>query len=138
MFGPDIENHRLGIILPKRDVDARLWCFAERLVVSGLDDADDLTELLLPGQLEALAERVLVGPVAAGHGVVDDRNRSSAFAIILGEFASREDRDTHRGEIIEVDRIYDARNCFRFLQLLLAFYCHASLSAAKQRQVCGP
>src|SRR5882762_176541 len=110
MLGPDIENHRLRIILSQRNVDARLRRFAKRLVVCGLDDANDLTEFLLAGQLEAFAEGILVGPVAARHGVVDDRDRGCAFAIVLGEFATSEEWDAHRREIIEVDRVHNARN----------------------------
>src|ERR1700732_2506276 len=96
MLGLYVKYHRFGIILPKRNVDARLWRFTERLVVSGLDDANDLTELLLPRQLKTLAAGILVGPVAARHGVVDDRDRGCAFAIVLGELAASEERGTHR------------------------------------------
>src|SRR5580658_2698022 len=114
MLGSYIENHRLRIILSQRNVDARLRRFAKRLVVCSLNDANDLTEFLLAGQLDAFAEGILVGPVAARHGFVDDRDRGYAFAIVLGEFATSEERDTHRRKIIEIDRIYDARNFFRF------------------------
>src|SRR5712692_7752531 len=95
MLGLYVKYHRFGIILPKRNVDAGLGRFAERLIVRGLDDTDDLTELLLSRQLKALAEGILVGPVAAGHGVVDDCDGGCAFAVVLVKVAAVEERDAN-------------------------------------------
>ena len=76
MLGPYIENHRLRIILSQRNVDARLRRFAKRLVVCGLDDANDLTVPIV--RMTGISEQIdssivpqrLIAMLSAGFGAL--------------------------------------------------------------------
>lgn len=83
-LGPDVEDHRIGVVLLERHVDAELRGLAPRGVIRGAGDADNLAELRFAGKLDPAAQGSL-GPERAGHGLVDDGDRSGGIAVDIGE-----------------------------------------------------
>ncbi len=78
------------------------------------DDADHFarsrtTHLLLllardaAVERDALAERILARPVAPRHRLTDDHNPRLTFAILVGERAAADERNSHRREVVRVD-----------------------------------
>ncbi len=64
------------------------------------DDADDRQPRLRAGHLDVLANRVLIGPEAPGHRLVDHRHARRRRSVVGGEATAAKDRDAHRVEVV--------------------------------------
>src|SRR6202035_5022084 len=88
-------------ILPQRDEEKRRRLLADAGVLRVFGDADDLHPASL--EPEALAEGAATLPVALGHGFVDHGDERGFFVIGAGEFASGDERNAHRDEVVVAD-----------------------------------
>jgi hypothetical protein len=82
------------------------------LIIAGFHDSDDLKRVLALRQLHALANGILVRPKLRSHGVVDDSDTRRGIAIILGEIASGDERNTEGREVVKIDGIDHGRDGF--------------------------
>src|SRR5262249_10721798 len=107
-LGADEEVHPVREILFERHVDAPLWRLGERRVVGGARHADDLAHRLFARNLEAAADRILIGPQVARHFRIDDRDGYGVVAILPAERAAALDGDTAGLEIVAIDGVEHA------------------------------
>ena len=100
--GPNGDRHRSVRIPRVRPVRHRADLAVEPGVPDVADDADDLVLEAVPGDADALADRILSGPVLERHGLVDDDSALGVGRVLLVEEPSLQKRHTHRLEIAHV------------------------------------
>src|SRR5208337_5042132 len=91
----------------EREIEIRSRFSQEQYrVLPILHHADNIHEWpIASGHAKALADRVLVRPKAAGHGLIHNRNQRRFFAVGFGEGASTEQRNSHRSEVRRVHSV---------------------------------
>ena len=96
-----------------REVHLRARLFDHGVVAHGADDADDGQPGLVVGAHHELpADRVLTGPVARRHRVVDHDRGHRVFAIGVGQEPAANQRQAHRFEVAGRDRLEVAVRIF--------------------------
>src|SRR2546429_6835073 len=86
LFRSDIQGCAYGEILTQRNVEKWLRHFTHAVIFRGFCDANDPQPFVF--DLKALTDGILVGPVARGHGFVDDGDGGGGFVIGASEFAA--------------------------------------------------
>ena len=86
------------IHLRRRLIDVRRRILADEVVLAVLRHADDLIEEVLSEELEPLADRVLIGPEALGHRLVDHDDGRRVRLVGFGQAAAAKQRDAQRVE----------------------------------------
>ena len=67
------------------------------------DDADDFAPSVgTVGDVDPLSDRIFVGKMLAGHGLVDDRDPGRLRIILPSKDAAADQPDAHRPEIVGV------------------------------------
>ncbi len=103
--GAHVEQHHRGITLRDRHVGIGLRRRAEAVVAGVRRHSHDLQPGGLALEAEALAEGALAGPQPARQGLVDDRHRAAAGAVLGQQSPAAADGDAHRLEVAGTDAV---------------------------------
>ena len=71
------------------------------------DHADDLRQLIEQVQVDALAERILVGEILLGKDLIDHDHQRRVFIVVGSEEPAVEQRNAHRLQIVRFDDVVD-------------------------------
>jgi hypothetical protein len=101
-----VRTHSMGFLLLVRHVDDRSWLALRATQPRVGHDRDNLAWLLIRHQVkrDVFANRIFVGPVPLGHGLVDNRHQRSHQIVAIGQIPPAQNRDLHRREIVRRDR----------------------------------
>src|SRR5262245_30534454 len=92
------------VLAGHREINERLWVFAEGPVLAVFHDADDLkARFVRSAAAQAFAYRTLPRPEAPGECFVDDREARLFLVVQHSEIAALEQRNAHRLEITRPD-----------------------------------